>query len=554
MAGLPYARFESVPLSSVGPSGWLLEFVRRQCSGLSGHPEASGYPLSRPFWDDPSRLPDVPDPAMMWWPYEQTAYWVDGALKAGFLAGDETVHRMALAQIEGALSTAAADGFIGPDMFRHRDRWPYLIFFRAVLAQFAISGDRRLIDALVRHYRSTPHPMGFARDVSGVEILLALYAETREADLLEMATDLYSVFNREATEYSRDISLEGMRSDVPVSSHGVTFNEIAKLGALLYAATGDRDYLDATVHAYAKVTDDHLLADGMHSGAEAMSGNGPLESHETCGISDFTWSLGHLLQITGDSLYADRLERVIFNALPGTITKDFTALQYFSCANQVIATNTSNHNPMSRGDNRMEYRPGHPVQCCTGNVQRALPNYVDRMWMRGQGRPDEIVAALFGPSRIEVSISDTQVRIEENTSYPFEPAVAFTITPARPTNFIFTVRIPGWCREPGLTVNDKPFPVTSEGFCSIEREWRAGDRVVLSLPFPLVARRWPTAGISLELGPLTLSLPVAGSVTVDTEDDWDSTPEEFRLRAATAPPRIPGLLDHPREPLGLRAR
>jgi hypothetical protein len=31
------------------------------------------------------------------------------------------------------------------------------------------------------------------------------------------------------------------------------------------------------------------------------------------------------------------------------------------------------------------------------------------------------------------------------------------------------------------------------------------------------------------LGPLTLSLPIASTVTVDTEDDWEQTPQEFRL-------------------------
>ncbi len=531
MAALPHSKYESVPLVSVRPLGWLLEFLERQCAGLTGHPEASGYPLDHTFWDDPARLPDVADPAMTWWPYEQTAYWVDGALKAGFLAGNEGVHRMALTQIERAVATAAPDGFIGPELFRTRDRWPYLIFFRAVLAEYHISGDRRLIDALVRHYRSTPHPMGFARDVSGVEILVALYAETGEPDLLEMATDLYARFNSQATDHSLDITLTGMRSDRPVTTHGVSFNELAKLGALMYAATGDRTKLDATVHAYAKVESDHLLADGMHSGAEAMSGNDPLESHETCGITDFTWSLGHLLQITGDSHYADQLERVIFNALPGAVTKDFGALQYFSCPNQVIATNASNHNPMSRGDNRMQFRPGHPVQCCTGNVQRALPNYVDRMWMRGRDATDEIVAALFGPSRIEVSLSDTHVTIEERTRYPFEPTVGFTLTPERRARFVFTVRIPGWCKDPVVTVNDQPLatPPASGEFCRIEREWQAGDRVELALPFDLVPRRWPHGGVSLELGPLTLSLPIAGEMTVDAEDDWEKTPEEFRL-------------------------
>lgn len=542
MAALPHAHYEPVRLAQVRPRGWLLDFLRRQCAGITGHPQASGYPLDHTFWDDPSRLPDVADPAMAWWPYEQTAYWVDGALKAGFLAGDDSVRELAVAQVEGAIATAAPDGFIGPEMFRDRDRWAYLVFFRAVLAQYDITGDRRLIDALVRHYRSTPHPMGFARDVSGVEILLALYAETGEPDLLEQATDLYARFNGQDSEHGRDFTLAGMRSDRPVTTHGVSFNELAKLGALMYAATGDRDSLDATVHAYAKVERDHLLADGLHSGAEAMSGNGPLESHETCTISDHTWSLGHLLQITGDPRYADRLERVVLNALPGAVTKDFTALQYFSCANQVIATNASNHNPMSRGDNRMSFRPGHPVQCCTGNVQRALPNYVERMWMRGRGdsRGEEIVAALFGPSRIEVPLAGTAVTIEERTRYPFEQGVTFTVTPERPARFTFTVRIPEWCQAPVVTAGGQPIdqPPAPGSFCRIDREWQPGDRVEVQLPFPLTPRRWADGGISLELGPLTLSLPVAATLTPDTEDDWEQTPVEFRLSGPQR--RLPG--------------
>ncbi|MBE0698385.1 MAG: glycoside hydrolase family 127 protein, partial [Anaerolineaceae bacterium] len=304
---------------------------------------------------------------------------VDGALKAGFLVGNERIYTMARTVIDQAIEHAAPDGFIGPDMFRAQNRWPYTIFFRAVLAQYAISGDQRYLDALVRHYRSAPHPMNFGRDVAGAEILLILYAETGQADLLAAAQDLYARFNRQSTELDSDCSLAGMRSDKVVTMHGVTFNELAKLGALFYAATGDAASLAATLHAYTKVERDHILADGLHSGAEAMSGHDPLDSHETCNITDYGWALGHLLQITGDAHFADQIERVIFNALPGVITKDFKALQYFSCPNQLVATRTSNHNWMSRGDNRMAYRPGHPVQCCTGNIQRAMPNFVERI-------------------------------------------------------------------------------------------------------------------------------------------------------------------------------
>jgi hypothetical protein len=531
MSAFPYTRYTPVSLSQVRPGGWILETLQRQCSGITGHPQASGYPLDHAFWGQSDPTLNVRDPGMAWWPYEQTAYRLEGALKAGFLTGDQATYHMALDEIDYAIEHAAPDGFIGPDMFRSQNRWPYAVFFRAVLAQYAISGDKRYLEALTRHYRSMPHPMLFGRDVTGAEILLALYAETGQADLLEMAQDLYARFNRLPTQLDLDCSLSGMRSDKPVTMHGVTFNEIGKLGAIFYAATGDQDSLAATLHAYAKVERDHLLADGLHSGAEAMSGCDPLESHETCNITDYTWSLGHLLQITGDAHFADQIERIIFNALPGTITKDFKALQYFSCPNQLVATNESNHNPMSRGDNRMAYRPGHAVQCCTGNAQRAVPNFVERMWMRGQGdRADEIAAALFGPGRIETRVAGTPLAIREDTRYPFEGTVRFSLAPAHPVRFTFAVRIPGWCHQPTITVNDRPLAesLAPGSFQRIEREWHPGDQVVLSLPFELALKRWPTGGISLEYGPLTLSLPVAAPLEIETANDWAQIPDEFR--------------------------
>lgn len=532
MFAFPHTRYSPISLSQIRPAGWVFEFLQRQCAGITGHPQASGYPLDHTFWGNPAQSLDILDPNMAWWPYEQTAYWVDGALKAGFLTGNEAVYAMARSVIDRAIEQAAPDGFIGPDMFRAQNRWPYTIFFRAVLAQYAISGERRYLDALVRHYHSTPHPMNFGRDVAGAEILLLLYGETGQAGLLAEAQDLYARFNRQAGEFDFDCSLAGMSSEKPVAMHGVTFNELAKLGALFYAATGDQDSLAATLHAYAKVVRDHILADGLHSGAEAMSGQAPLDSHETCNITDYTWSMGHLLQITGEARFGDQIERVIFNALPGVITKDFKALQYFSCPNQLVATRTSNHNWMSRGDNRMSFRPGHPVQCCTGNIQRAMPNFVERMWMRGQGDQDsEIVAALFGPGQLEDQVAGTPVVIQADTRYPFEQAVRFTLLPEHPVRFIFTVRIPAWCRRPAILINGQPLAQTlmPGSFQRIERVWHPGDQVVLSLPFELALKRWPQGGISLEFGPLTLSLPVAAPLEIETSDDWEKTPKEFRL-------------------------
>jgi hypothetical protein len=160
-----------------------------------------------------------------------------------------------------------------------------------------------------------------------------------------------------------------------------------------------------------------------------------------------------------------------------------------------------------------------------------MPNFVERMWMRGQSdQADEVVAALFGPGRMETQVAGMKLAIQEDTRYPFEQDVRFTLNPERPMRFTFSVRIPGWCRQPVLTLNGQPLVegLTPGSFLRIEREWHPGDRVVLSLPFELALKRWPQGGVSLEFGPLTLSLPVAAPLEIETAHDWDRIPVEFR--------------------------
>lgn len=505
-----------IPLREVHPSGWIETFLKTQAAGLTGHPEAHGYPYGSKFWGATN---NDTGPYAAWWPYEQTGYWIDGALKCADLCGEAALYQRALEEIEYAIEHAAPDGFIGPDMLRKKDRWPYAVFFRAVIAQYEISGEQRYLDALARHYRSTPHPMNWDRDVTGVEILVYLYQHTGDTFFLGEAEDLYRRFNTQIPEH--DCSINSLLSGKKITEHGVTFNEIAKLAAILYTVTGKEEYLQAVVNGYAKVERDQMLADGLHSCTERLRGRSALDSHETCDIADHTLALGYLLLATMDARYADRIEKIIFNALPGAVTKDFTALQYFSCPNQVIATPTSNHNRFMRGFNWMTYRPDHEVQCCPGNVHRAMPNYTARQWLkRGE---KEIIAALFGPGNLHTHIEGASLTITERTNYPSEQCVEFVFKPPNPLRFTFTVRIPGWSTRASLSLNGQPLdlPTPPGTFLPIKRDWQPGDVLRLDLPFELALQHFPRGGISVDYGPLSFSLPVPTRSDIESGDSTE---------------------------------
>jgi hypothetical protein len=531
-----------MPLREIRPAGWLEDFLGRQCKGLTGNVAVSGYPYGYKFWG--SRDDDTKGSYDAWWPYEQTAYWIDGALKCGYLAGDADLYHQALEEVDFAVDHAAADGFIGPDSLRAKDRWPHTVFFRAVLAQYEISGDVRYLDALVRHYHAMPHPMGWDRDVTGVEILLNLYQETGQPDLLEMAETLYARFNDQWPGH--DCSLETMLSEKRPTEHGVTFNEEAKLAALLYSATGKELYLHAVVHAYEKLDRAARLADGLHSCSEHIRGNESRDMHETCDITDHTWALLYLLQATGDAHYADRIEQIIFNALPGAVTKDFHALQYFSCPNQVIVTSSSNHNLFMHGLNWMSYRPDHEVQCCPGNVHQAMPNYISKMWMRTV--EGGIAAMLYGPGMLQTTAgaSQTPVKITANTRYPYGQGIEFLIQPDAPVQFPFVLRIPYWCKQARVLVNGRAAEVNCRPgtFVSVDRLWQTGDLVRLDLPFEFGLDHWPQQGISLTYGPLTLALPVPMRAEIEAENSTtlqrvNTLGAQYEPRAAVVKPEFP---------------
>jgi hypothetical protein len=504
------------PLREIRPDGWLKDFLERQAQGLTGNVAVSGYPYGYKFWG--TKDDNTKGSYAAWWPYEQTAYWLDGALKCGHLIGDMGLYQQALEEIDFAIAHAAEDGFIGPDSLRDKDRWPHAVFFRAVLAQYEITGDRRYVDALIRHYRSTPHPMGWDRDVTGVEILLYLYHESGEADLLAMAESLYAQFNEKWPEH--DCSLASLASDKEQSEHGVTFNEEAKLAAMLYTATGKKKYLRAVMHGYDKLYNQARLADGLHSCSEHIHGKTARDMHETCDLTDHTWALAYLLQATGSAKYADQIEQVIFNALPGSVTRDFHALQYFSAPNQFIVTGNSSHNPFMCGLNWMSYRPDHEVQCCPGNVHRAMPNFIHRMWMRADD--GGVMAALYGPGELRTTVgkAKTPVTITASTGYPYQQEIRFTIQPESPVKFAFHVRIPGWCRKAKLKVNGKKVEAKLKPgtYFQLKRLWKPDDEVQLELPFELALEQWPDDGVSLRYGPLTLAMPIQTRAEVETEN------------------------------------
>ncbi|MBP5635790.1 MAG: glycoside hydrolase family 127 protein [Bacteroidales bacterium] len=548
-------------IDRIQPEGWLKEILQRQADGLSGHPEAMAYPYNTVLWagelerDSESRGAD-------WWRFEQTAYYLDGIARLGFLLDDQRfldvwqenidyvlAHPLpfkaglseeeAMAQLQRGrrpmnfdaqvsadpraqermarmqqqmqariarqlpiLTADRPEGRLGPETGSMA--WPWAVFFRAVKAYYEATGDPRIPEAMEKNYLSyTVDELAQDRYVVNVEGMLWTWSLTGNPELLDRAVAAWEKGDSNVTQ-------ESALDDSEFHMHGVTMNELLKIPLLLYAYTGEQKYLDAALHAEAKMEAPNMLIDGINSSTEALAGNDPLASHETCDIADYTWTMGYYLMTTGDGQWADRIEKGIFNGGLGAITKDFKAMQYFSCPNQFISTGNSDHNRFKYGLTWMQYRPIHETECCIGNLHRYMPNYVARMWMLDKN--NQPVAALYGPSSVEYDLGKgVTVRIEEKTAYPFEEQVRFEFTflkNGKPTDkeyaMDFTYRIPGWVKG------------EQAGFRTVSKTWKTGDSFTVELPMSIEIVDNPVVGASVQRGPVVYSYAIPADVQEDT--------------------------------------
>jgi hypothetical protein len=534
----PFAEFSELPIRSIQPQGWLKAYLEKQRDGITGHlDKTGGFPFDTDGW----AAPEISDAAHNPYTYEQTGYWIDGMIRCGYLIQDDKLINKATRQTDYVLEHPDSDGYLGPLILKSKSRWPHVVFFRALFAEWSATGDRHILSAIKRHFLSSPYPYTLGREACSIEAILWTYDRERDSALLNLAQDVYRKFETsfEVNGVSPAMYCDGKPSD----AHGVSYNEMAKLGAMLYMQTGQKDFLNVSVQAYRKLDAFHMLVDGVNSSSEETREVTPLESHETCDIADYTWTVGYLLMATGNADYADKIERACFNAAPGAVSEDFSLLQYFSCPNQVIAAHNTNHNVYFRGDRTMAFATAHIAACCSGNVNRIMPNFASRLWMKD--KDNGLVAALYAPSQVKhlVGKQQQEVTITERTRYPFSDRIVFAMSMKEDCEFPFTVRIPSWCNRASVLVNHQPLDQQLQAgtFVKINRKFHNGDEVVVVLPQKIKTTDWPFDGIALERGPLVYSLKI--------EEEWEPSATSIEsavklLGVYNLSSRYPGLLGH----------
>ena len=368
--------------------------------------------------------------------------------------------------------------------------------------------------------------------------VLWLYNRTGDPSLLSLAKlctirdttgSSNSIISSTPKKTNRSI-LEGRGGGLPdraMQTHGVNNAMALKMSPVWSMVSGSAEDRKAIYQQIKMLDQYHGIPNGMFSADEHIAGTDPSQGIELCAVVESMFSYEHIEADLGDPLFGDRLEKVAFNALPGTFRDDMWSHQYDQQPNQIACTRRSRHWSTNGVDANL-YGLTPEFGCCTANMHQGWPKLASSLWM---GTADDGLAAVaYAPSEVEAVVGgDVKVHIAEDTEYPFRETVQLTIEPATPVTFPLKLRIPAWTSMATVAVNGSSIADVQSGtYLVINREWKKGDRVEVKFPMKPRVSRWENNSIAVERGPLVFSLKMGESWTKLNEGalapDWEVRP------------------------------
>ena len=370
----------------------------------------------------------------------------------------------------------------------------------------------------------------FRTDVSGnpqnefgamSNVLAQLHEVTDDQKYLGAA----QLFNR---SWLMDPLMQG--EDKLAGLHGNT--HVAQVVGIAHCGniSGNENEVNASENFWKFVTRNHSFVIGGNSVHEWFDKSGvevgpsidgdkvlPPTTAETCNTHNMLKLTSYLFERNQDAEYADFYERALYNHVLASMAPDTGAVTYFM--------------PM-RGHFKTYLNGTH---CCVGSGIENTPRYNEGIYYQ-QGR--SLWVNLYIPSELDWQKVGMVLRQEGDVTRG-EP-IRFTVVKASVQANILNFRVPHWIADAAvLTLNGDVVKRESKPstYVSLERVWKTGDVVTLTLPAALRLEHAKdnAALVSVFYGPVLL----AGELGRDNMPDNDHADKDAHLKYSAVPvPKI----------------
>jgi len=449
------------------------------------------------------------------WAGEFAGKYLTSCVLACRLSDDPALREVTARFVRDLIAAQADDGYLGPFPDKHlMARWDLWGHYHCMLGLFlwyrdtgdadALRAATRAADLLCATFLDTGkrvHDAGSQEmNMAVIHALGLLYRETKKEAYLRLMREIEQDWQKPpAGDYHR-MALQGVEFYQTPKPRWESLHPMLGL-AELYRITGDASYRQALLHWWRSIFRTDVHNNGSFSTNEQAVGN-PFQSgsiETCCTVAWMTLSV-EALRLSGDSRIADALELATWNAVLG----------YEHPSGRWCTYDTPMDGKRVASSHQIVFqsRPGTPeLNCCSVNGPNGLG-------LLGQwsvlGGTNGLYLNYYGPGKTKVQLENGQAwSFIQATDYPRGGTVEVDVRPPQASALPLFVRIPEWSKATKVTVNgvavEKVVPGT---YLKIDRTWKPGDKVTLSLDLRLRALRGDQHvrfNTSLLRGPLLLA-------------------------------------------------
>ena len=379
----------------------------------------------------------------------------------------------------------------------------------AACAYFEATGKRQLLDIMTRmayHIDSVIGPEeGKLHGYPGHEeielALVRMYHATGDALMLKLAR--YFINQRGTKPYfyveeakrrnsnnyfdQNDFKQLYWQSHLPVreqaapEGHAVRAMYLATGMADVARETGDETLINACRRLFESTSTRRMYVTGgvgSSSIGEAFTFDYDLPNDltyaETCASIALCFFMRAMLQIEPDGRYADVMERALYNTCLAGMSLDGRNFFY---VNPLEVDPEASHKDR-RKEHVLPVRPQwFGCACCPPNLARLTTSLAKYMFTLGE---NEIYMNLYAQAEANLKLGDKHVTLKCGTDYPVSGEIVLHPGAGK---YALCLRIPGWAKTYSIKLNGESIDAAVEhGYARIEREFKDGDVITLSLP------------------------------------------------------------------------
>lgn len=263
-----------------------------------------------------------------------------------------------------------------------------------------------------------------------------------------------------------------------------------------YRVTGNDRYKTAVINFANKILESDFTIIGScgcthelfdHSTVRQANTTNCEIAQETCVTVTLMKFLYQLTLLTGDPKYADAFEISFYNAFLGAINTEKVIEPKIKKEHPdwtIEPLPFDSYSPLTagtrgRGIGGLRIMSDNHYYGCCACIGSAGNGLVSKMALLTTEKG--FAYNLYADGIMQSRTPDgAKITFETKTSYPVSGKIEITVETENAEKFELLIRNPNWSKTTTVTVNGEAQPV-NEGYITIEREWKSGDKIEINL-------------------------------------------------------------------------